>query len=567
MSYRSLFTLLIVALITTASQTVSFGRGFGGGGGGFHGGGGGGGFGGGGYHGGGGGGFGGGGGYGGGGFGGGAYGGGGHGEFGGGGQFGGFGGGGDLGRGGAGEFGGLGGGAYGGGDLGRGGAGEFGGGAGRDAFGGAGQFGRDGFGGAGYGAAGIGAAGIGGRDGLGAGGYGAAPSRSQLNNFLGLPSDEGMHGMVNNPYVHGGNLGGNAFNVQHGSVEGPRGGEAAGTAVEGPRGNTAARGAAVGPNGGVVAGRGVEGAGGASVKQGIAAGPDGRVAGGTVARGPEGGVAARGFAAGPHGYAAGFARVSPSDRYMTAGYARGNFNHWNYFGPGWYNDHPGAWFCAGWAAGRYWWPCTWPGLYGWFGFPDDEPIYYDYGNSVVYQDDGVYVDGVDQGTPAEYYNQAQTLATDGAQANVTTDNGDNWMPLGVFLLTKSGQKDSHDVFQLAINKQGIIRGNFQDSANGKTEAVQGSADLKTQRVAFTVADKPNTVIETGLYNLTKDEAPALVHLGANETEQWLLVRVKNPDATPDASAAGTTGGGSAAGTTSAPATTAPGTLPVESDAF
>ena len=102
----------------------------------------------------------------------------------------------------------------------------------------------------------------------------------------------------------------------------------------------------------------------------------------------------------------------------------------------------------------------------------------------------MYVDGVDQGTPTEYYNQAQTLATNGAQASVTTDGGD-WMPLGVFLLTKSGEKDSHDVFQLAINKQGIIRGNFQDSADGKTEAVQGSADLKTQRVAFTVGDKPN----------------------------------------------------------------------------
>jgi hypothetical protein len=350
-----------------------------------------------------------------------------------------------------------------------------------------------------------------------------------------------MHNMISNPYVHSSNLGDNAggagFNVQHGSYEGPRGGEAAGTAIEGPRGNEAARGAAVGPNGGVVAGRGVEGAGGGSVKQGVAAGPDGRVAGGSVARGPNGGVAARGFAAGPHGYAAGFARVSPSARYATAGYVRGNFNHWDYFGRGWYTNHPGAWFCAGWDAGRYWWPCTWPALYGWFAFPDAYPIYYDYGNTVVYQDDGVYVDGVDQGTPTEYYNQAQTLANTGAQANASNDG--DWMPLGVFLLTKNGEKDSHDVFQLAINKQGIIRGNFQDSADGKSEAVQGSADLKTQRVAFTVADKPSTVIETGLYNLTKDEAPALIHFGADRTEQWLLVRMKNPDATPPATAAAT----------------------------
>ncbi len=462
----------------------------------------------------------------------------GHGGFGGaggagGGEFGGLGGGGDLGRGGAGEFGG--------GGFGAGGAGEFGG-AGRDGFGAGGaggEFGRDGFGGAGAG--GFGAGGLDGRagaGGIGAGAYGAAPSRGQLNSFLGLPSDEGMHNMINNPYVHsgGGNLGGDNFNVQHGSIDGPRGGEAAGTVVEGPRGNTAERGAAVGPNGGVVAGRGVEGAGGASVKQGIAAGPNGRVAGGSVARGPNGGVAARGIAAGPNGWAAGFARVSPSDRHVTAGYARGNYNHWNYFGPGWYTNHPGAWFAAGWAAGRIWYPCTWPAMYGWCDLPE-YPIYYDYGNTVVYQDDGVYVNGVDQGTPQEYYDQAQTLAADGAQADASSDGAD-WMPLGVFLLTKNGEKDSHDVFQLAINKQGIIRGNFQDSADGKTELVQGSANLKTQRVAFSVADKPTTVIETGLYNLTKDEAPALVHIGADQTEQWLLVRLKNPDATPDASSAG-----------------------------
>jgi hypothetical protein len=41
------------------------------------------------------------------------------------------------------------------------------------------------------------------------------------------------------------------------------------------------------------------------------------------------------------------------------------------------------------------------------------------------------------------------------------------------------------------------------------------------------------VIETGLYNLTKDEAPALIHFGPDRTEQWLLVRLKNPDATPN----------------------------------
>ena len=58
-------------------------------------------------------------------------------------------------------------------------------------------------------------------------------------------------------------------------------------------------------------------------------------------------------------------------------------------------------------------------------------------------------------------------------------------------------------------------------------------------MAFTVGDKTSTVIETGLYNLTKDEAPVLIHFGQDRTEQWLLVRLKNPDATPAAPAAPT----------------------------
>ena len=35
--------------------------------------------------------------------------------------------------------------------------------------------------------------------------------------------------------------------------------------------------------------------------------------------------------------------------------------------------------------------------------------------------------------------------------------------------------------------------------------------------------------ETGLYNLTQDEAPALIHIGKDKTQQWMLVRLKQPE--------------------------------------
>ena len=139
---------------------------------------------------------------------------------------------------------------------------------------GAGGLDRGGAGGIG-GAGGLDRGGAGGFGGAGAGGFGgAAPNRSQLNSFLGLPSDGGMQHLgstnVNNVNRNtnvnadrSGNAGDN-FDVNRGAAEGPRGGVAAGGSVTGPGGNTAYRGAAVGPDGGAVAGRGVDGAGGGS---------------------------------------------------------------------------------------------------------------------------------------------------------------------------------------------------------------------------------------------------------------------------------------------------------------
>ena len=513
MSYRCLIPALLM-LLSFLPHSECAARGFGGGGGGGargggFGGGGGGGFSGGGFHGGGGG----------GGFGGGGYGGGGHSNFGGGGYGGGGFGGGGYGGGGMnhsnfGGAGGLGGGAGGyGGAGGFGGAGGYGG-AGRSNFGGAGGFGGQSFGGDRFGAGSFGA-GAGARDSFGDR-FNSTPSRSELGGFLGLPSDEGMHSY--------GNAGG-AFDVNHGTATGPRGGTATGTAITGPGGNTFARGAAEGPNGGAVAGRGVEGANGGRAGQAIGVGPNGRVAGGGAVVGPNGGGAGRGFVAGPNGVAAGFARVSPAGRYTAAGAVRGNFNHYNFYGAGWYRNYPGAWFAVGWATGAAWNAATWNSVGTYCGYDDVQPVYYDYGSNVTYQDNSVYVNGQDVGTSEQYYDQAESLASTGAQAEAPSDG--DWLPLGVFALTKSDHPSSNLIVQLAVNKEGVIRGNYTDTVSDETQVIQGAVDKQTQRVAFTVGDNKTTVVETGLYNLTKDEAPALMHFGQDRTEQWLLVRLKN----------------------------------------
>ena len=221
-----------------------------------------------------------------------------------------------------------------------------------------------------------------------------------------------------------------------------------------------------------------------------------------------------------------FGPLTPGDRYLNAHAVRINFNHWNVYNRGWYARYPRAWFAAGWAAGAVWSACTWNTAAVYCGYAVESPIYYDYGTNVTYEGDNVYINGEQTGTAQEYYDQASNLATTGAAADAPSDG--DWLPLGVFAFTKSDQKQSNITIQLAVNKQGIVRGNYTDSATNENQLIQGSIDKETQRVAFTVGKNTTNIVETGLYNLTKDEAPCLIHFGANRTEQWLLVRLQKP---------------------------------------
>ena len=104
------------------------------------------------------------------------------------------------------------------------------------------------------------------------------------------------------------------------------------------------------------------------------------------------------------------------------------------------------------------------------------------------------------------------------------------MPLGVFaVLTTEGQSQTDKALQLAINKDGIIRGNFQDFLTEKVTPITGSVDKETQRVAFRAEGNDSVVIETGLYNLTNDEVPVLVHFDKDQQQQRLLVRLDKPE--------------------------------------
>lgn len=205
---------------------------------------------------------------------------------------------------------------------------------------------------------------------------------------------------------------------------------------------------------------------------------------------------------------------------------RNNFWHHDWYNHNWWNNHPGAWFAAGWGLGTAWSWATWPAIGSWYGWGNVQPIYYDYGNNISYQDDQVYYGDQPVASADQYYQQAADLATSNPP-----DKGkdDEWKPLGVFGLVQGDQADTSAVFQLAVNKTGAIGGNFADMLTGSNLVVHGAVDQKTQRAAWTVGDNKETVYEAGIYNLTQQEAPVLVHYGKERTQQWTLVRLKQPE--------------------------------------
>jgi hypothetical protein len=208
------------------------------------------------------------------------------------------------------------------------------------------------------------------------------------------------------------------------------------------------------------------------------------------------------------------------NNFYGGGYGAGYFNN------NWWPRYPGAWRAAAWGtAAAVFGAATWGACSSYCGYPS-EPVYYDYGSNVVYEGDTVYINGDSVGTQQEYAQQAITIADTGKQAEASKE--EEWLSLGVFAMVQGEQVNGNDLFQLAVNKSGTIRGNYHNMLADTTLPVYGSVDKKTQRAAWTVGDRKEPIYEAGFANLTKAETTMLVHFGKDRTQQWTLVRMEEP---------------------------------------
>lgn len=201
---------------------------------------------------------------------------------------------------------------------------------------------------------------------------------------------------------------------------------------------------------------------------------------------------------------------------------------WNDYHPRWdfWKDHP-DW--ARWRWNRPYRWATWAVVTSWFPWGWSQPVYYSYGDNVYYEGDQVYYGDEVVATSEEYAQQAEDIALS-APAEIPEDS--EWLTLGVFAVTQDGQGAETDptlLLQLAVSKDGVVAGTLFNSKTEESQEIEGMVDRETQRVAFVVSGKTTPIMETGMQNLTEDEAPALLHFENGETQQWLLVRLEEPE--------------------------------------
>ena len=145
-----------------------------------------------------------------------------------------------------------------------------------------------------------------------------------------------------------------------------------------------------------------------------------------------------------------------------------------------WKDHPN-W--ARWRWNRPYRWATWGLITGFLPWGLSDASYYSYGENVYYEDDTVYYGDEAVASSAQYAEQAQTIVENSPEIDDSAD----WLPLGVFAITQDGESSGPPptlFVQLAVNKQGIIAGTFQNTANEESKEVEGMARQENATVGL-----------------------------------------------------------------------------------
>jgi hypothetical protein len=151
----------------------------------------------------------------------------------------------------------------------------------------------------------------------------------------------------------------------------------------------------------------------------------------------------------------------------------------------------------------------------------------------------IYVNGQWFEPAPVYYDRTVTLAQSAPVISPEQVDQVEWLPLGVFAVSREGVVDNNLLVQLAVTKDGAIGGTVLNQATGTSFDISGTVDKTSQRAAWTYVDETGREIamETSIYNLTQAESTAMLHNGPNDLQVVELVRLEEPNVDPAAGGA------------------------------
>jgi hypothetical protein len=189
---------------------------------------------------------------------------------------------------------------------------------------------------------------------------------------------------------------------------------------------------------------------------------------------------------------------------------------------------------GGWGWGNPWNVANWGTTAAWLGLgAATTPVWAGYGpsNTTIYDTDNEELNAPTTVFPGGQQLSPQALAAESAAARALASQGTNepgrdekFMPLGVFTLAPENQIEATAMLQLAVSKQGVLRGTYYDLLSDVEHPIRGSVDRKTQHVAWTFGSEGKVTFQTALGVLTEPSGPVSVHYENGQTRQWVLAR-------------------------------------------
>lgn len=181
----------------------------------------------------------------------------------------------------------------------------------------------------------------------------------------------------------------------------------------------------------------------------------------------------------------------------------------------WYLDHPNAWKATHPYAGPATAAVTTAAVATWFA---TVPAYAGGTTTVVA---GEEMDVSDPSSDVSYEDPADS------PANAPTDTR-QWMPIGIFAIMPEGQANATRMIQLAVARDGSLRGSHYDVLSEEVAEVRGTVDKEQLEATWRIGQAQTIAFTAPLDALTGPDGMVTVHLPNGGTTAWRTVRIEQP---------------------------------------